>query len=729
MVLTLIAGIGFFLYPDIASWWNGRIQAGFIDEHQISISEMQQTQIDAQLQRAMDFNAAITEINISDPFADIATLPEEYMRTLNIQGIMATIDIPVVNISMPIRHGTGSDVLYRGAGHLAGTHFPIGGESTHSVITAHSGLSNARMFTDILNNNLYIGDYFFINVLDQRLAYQVVRLDTVYPHEVELISISPGEDLVTLITCTPLAVNTYRLLVRGIRVPYVDGMAEDIVSIISVFDTNWRIFVTLALFLLFLLIFAIYQLVRIIRGRLKKAEKLALEIENDPYVTLPPTPEKIAREKAAAAARQRRREQRRKAGEMRRKTAIAMALVMIVGGASVVLFPRVQRVLHTRYVENLIRDWEDGLEDAREFIRTRWINERTSLWTAVSDLPVAENGGLRVGPSGNIYSASFGGVGPGGEVYNNGGFYIGPSGNMYIGNLTIHSNGEPFTIGSDGYLSVGGNVIGNNGSISVGNLSVNNGGNLYINGAAGSDPILGTGGGGLTINDLSMMEDFSIYIGDIYLGDLTTESIEDLIDYFDLNFVFNFDLSQDPMYWLYQQTVDYNYGLYETDQQTLTPESMEEVDFSVTQQAGFSEEMLGFITIPRLDYMRLPIFAGSNDANKLRGAAHMSHTSLPVGGISTNSVITAHRGLSRAVMFRDIDLLQNGDKILITNFYQTLTYIVVGYDIIEPIIGDIYPITIREGIDMITLLTCHPYRRDAERLLVFAERCPQDLQS
>jgi len=414
-----------------------------------------------------------------------------------------------------------------------------------------------------------------------------------------------------------------------------------------------------------------------------------------------------------------------KSREVLRKVVITVAILLLAGGAGVMIYPRVQQVLYSRYAEALITAWEDRLDDYRAFIQQRWVNERTALWSAVSDLTVAHNDDLYVGPSGNIYNGSFS-IGPGGSV-SDGGFYIGPSGNMYVSNLTIYSNGEPFTIGPGGVLSVGGSAVGEDGSISIGNLSMATGGYFYINGDSGSLYHNGSGGN-LSISNLSLNTngtEFALYLGDVHLGDIAIDYNGDFDEYFDLDFIFNFDLNQDPMYWLYQRMADYNFDLYETEQENLVDlESAEEVDFSVTETAGFSEEMLGFITIEVLNNLRLPIFAGSSDANMLRGAAHMSHTSLPVGGPSTNSVITAHRGLSRARMFRDIGDLENGDIILITNFYQTLRYAVVGYEIIDPVISDLDPILIREGVDMITLLTCHPYRHDTQRLLVFAERLP-----
>jgi len=178
-------------------------------------------------------------------------------------------------------------------------------------------------------------------------------------------------------------------------------------------------------------------------------------------------------------------------------------------------------------------------------------------------------------------------------------------------------------------------------------------------------------------------------------------------------------VEDDSLAWLYELMVEYNVELYENGQENLSdPFYYNQVTFSL-KQFGFDEEMIGFIIIPRMN-IELPIFLGANDANMRRGAAHLTHTSLPVGGKNTNSVIAAHRGMSRATMFRNIERLEIGDEIIITNFHQTLSYEVIETKIINP--TDFDEILIRSDRDLITLLTCHPYRHSHQRYLVFAER-------
>ena len=172
--------------------------------------------------------------------------------------------------------------------------------------------------------------------------------------------------------------------------------------------------------------------------------------------------------------------------------------------------------------------------------------------------------------------------------------------------------------------------------------------------------------------------------------------------------------------WLYELAVAYNKELYENNQSNLIdPFSYEQVGFSLREIGGFEENIIGYINIPRMN-QRLPIFLGATHANMRKGAVHLTETSLPVGGMNTNSVIAAHRGMSTAAMFRDIERLQIGDEITITNFYNTIRYEVVETMIIFP--HQIDEVLIQSGRDLITLFSCHPYRQNWQRFVVFAER-------
>ena len=139
---------------------------------------------------------------------------------------MGYVVIPKINVNLPIYHGTGNDSLDRGVGHLLGSSLPVGGESTHAILTGHSGMATQKMFTDL--EQLNTGDVFYLQILNETLAYQVIEINTVLPYDTSLLGIAHGEDYCTLVTCTPYGVNTHRLLVRGSRIPYEE--AEEIVE-------------------------------------------------------------------------------------------------------------------------------------------------------------------------------------------------------------------------------------------------------------------------------------------------------------------------------------------------------------------------------------------------------------------------------------------------------------------------------------------------------------------
>lgn len=226
--LMFLVGFGILIYPTVSNQWNTYRQNHLITSYESVVSEMQEEDFSAEWERARAFNDALAENNIyGDAFgASDANMEEtEYWKVLNVggDGVMGYLSIPKINIKLAVYHGTEEAVLQTGVGHLNGTKLPIGGESTHSVLAAHRGLPSAKLFTDI--DQLKRGDMFYIHMLDETLAYQVDQvLDMVDKDDAaalsEALSITEGEDYVTLFTCTPYGVNSHRLLVRGTRVPY-----------------------------------------------------------------------------------------------------------------------------------------------------------------------------------------------------------------------------------------------------------------------------------------------------------------------------------------------------------------------------------------------------------------------------------------------------------------------------------------------------------------------------
>lgn len=183
-----------------------------------AIENTDDTELTAQRQATEQYNAmlsgqaAITEGGASAP-------PLAYAEQLTVGCVMAYVDIPKIGVYLPVQHGTDADTLERAVGHVVGTSLPVGGSSTHAVLSAHSGMASAKLFSDI--DQLTEGDIFYVHVLGEVLAYEVDAINTVVPTDTSLLQIEEGKDYVTLVTCTPFGVNTHRLIVRGYRVPYV----------------------------------------------------------------------------------------------------------------------------------------------------------------------------------------------------------------------------------------------------------------------------------------------------------------------------------------------------------------------------------------------------------------------------------------------------------------------------------------------------------------------------
>lgn len=225
-LITFLIALGILLYPLISTWYNEQHQSQIQTQYQQMLEQADDTQILNARDHADAYNKAIRPgTQMTDSFSKDALLSasEDYDRQLNLtgDGIMGYIKIPSIRVELPIYHGTEDNTLEKGIGHLLGTSLPVGGESTHTVLTGHSGMASKKMFSDIVQ--LGIGDVFYLEVLGQTLAYQVDRIDTVLPYDTSLLGIREEQDLCTLVTCTPFGVNTHRLLVRGHRFPYVEA--------------------------------------------------------------------------------------------------------------------------------------------------------------------------------------------------------------------------------------------------------------------------------------------------------------------------------------------------------------------------------------------------------------------------------------------------------------------------------------------------------------------------
>lgn len=213
-----VAALGLLLYPLVGELLNEKYHSDVETTYTAAIADTDDAELTAQREAAQQYNAmlsgaaTITEGGASDP-------PLAYAQQLTVGGVMCYIDIPKIGVYLPVQHGTDADTLERAVGHVVGTSLPVGGSSTHAVLSAHSGMASSKLFSDI--DQLTEGDTFYIHVLGDTLAYRVDAIHTVLPTDTHLLQIEDGKDYVTLVTCTPFGVNTHRLIVRGHRVPYV----------------------------------------------------------------------------------------------------------------------------------------------------------------------------------------------------------------------------------------------------------------------------------------------------------------------------------------------------------------------------------------------------------------------------------------------------------------------------------------------------------------------------
>ena len=217
-VACVLLALGLLLYPLMGELVSEKYHSDVEAVYTAAIADTDNAELAEQRRAAEAYNALLRgEAAVSTGGASAP--PVDYAEQLAVGGAMCTIDIPKIGVYLPVRHGTGAETLERAAGHVVGTSLPVGGAGTHAVLSAHSGMASAKLFSDI--DQLVKGDVFYIHVLGEVLAYEVDQIATVLPSDTSLLQIEDGQDLVTLVTCTPFGVNTHRLLVRGHRVPYV----------------------------------------------------------------------------------------------------------------------------------------------------------------------------------------------------------------------------------------------------------------------------------------------------------------------------------------------------------------------------------------------------------------------------------------------------------------------------------------------------------------------------
>lgn len=255
LVIVFLIGVGLLLYPSLGNVISCVQQHDVVDEYERQVALLLKKDIEIRKELAVDYNKSLKKITLTDPFSkeeqETETLSEnenksleEYFEALSIGGenIMGYIKIPKISITIPIYHNATEVQLQKGIGHLTGTSLPIGGESTHCVLSGHTGVPGNMLFTDL--DKLEVGDKFYIHVLDEVVAYEVDQIEVVEPDDTSKIQIEQGKDLCTLLTCTPYGVNSHRLLVRGQRTTYTPGEDDDNVDVIEVTNDSGEVIET-----------------------------------------------------------------------------------------------------------------------------------------------------------------------------------------------------------------------------------------------------------------------------------------------------------------------------------------------------------------------------------------------------------------------------------------------------------------------------------------------------
>ena len=216
LVLLLLAGVSLLLYPSLSDYWNSMHQTRAIASYAETVSQLDTAQYDEMWKATQEYNRALSQRETAFALTDEQKAAYESLLDVSGLGVMGYIEIPEIDCSLPIYHGTEESVLQVAVGHLEWSNLPVGGEGTHCVLSGHRGLPSAKLFTNL--DKLAVGDTFLLRVLDEVLTYEVDQILIVEPEQVDALGIVPGEDYCTLVTCTPYGINTHRLLVRGHRV-------------------------------------------------------------------------------------------------------------------------------------------------------------------------------------------------------------------------------------------------------------------------------------------------------------------------------------------------------------------------------------------------------------------------------------------------------------------------------------------------------------------------------
>lgn len=261
-ILMIVVGFGIILFPLISNQLNRMDYQKLIGSYDKIIIKNNEKKNNQMLMEAKKYNESLSNTTITDVFQNPNQVNSDgYLSILNVDnnGMMGYISIPKIDVRIPIYHGTSSDILQKGVGHLEGSSFPVGGKGTHAILSAHRGLPSSRLFTDL--DQLEEGDIFYIYILDETLAYKVDQILVTEPSETEALRLVDDKDYVTLVTCTPYAINTHRLLVRGERIEYNEQVEEHTIKDKSLSSADIILYISLAisiLLIIFVIVMSIY---------------------------------------------------------------------------------------------------------------------------------------------------------------------------------------------------------------------------------------------------------------------------------------------------------------------------------------------------------------------------------------------------------------------------------------------------------------------------------------
>lgn len=272
-ILVLLIAFCVLLYPTVSNYLYEKNSSKVVSRYDEEVMKLSSEEKQQMLEEARRYNEEMTEnLDLLDPFSPVRDeMDARYAALLNVDGdgMMGYVRIPKIDLELPVYHGTSESVLQSGVGHFEGTSLPVGGESTHTVLTGHRGLPSKLLFTEL--DELDEGDVFYVRILGEILAYEVDQILTVLPEDTGELSIVPGEDYATLVTCTPYAINTHRLLVRGHRVPYEEALAKEADEVSHGLKIPFEVAVLLIAFVVLAAVFAVWMIMR--NKRIKAGKK------------------------------------------------------------------------------------------------------------------------------------------------------------------------------------------------------------------------------------------------------------------------------------------------------------------------------------------------------------------------------------------------------------------------------------------------------------------------